>query len=51
MADALGDFSGGVLSKGAVINNLRFADDIGLLTESGEDLKDITQRLNDTCLK
>ena len=32
-----------------MVNNLRFVDDIELLTESEEELKEITQRLENVC--
>ena len=51
MQDALEDFCGGVNCGGTMINNLRFADDIDLLTESEEELKEITQRLENVCRK
>lgn len=49
MIDALEDFDGGVKCGGITINNLRFADNIDLVTEDKESPKDITERLDTAC--
>ncbi|XP_077863639.1 uncharacterized protein LOC144347877 [Saccoglossus kowalevskii] len=48
MLDALEGFHGGAKIGGLVINNLRFADDIDLITDNAKDLEDLTERLDKT---
>ena len=37
--------------KGALVNNLRFSDDIGLFTRSETELQDITTQIDETSRK
>ena len=48
MTDALESFEGSVGVGGRKFNNLRFADDIDLLAGSREELKELTERLDET---
>nr|XP_006823170.1 PREDICTED: uncharacterized protein LOC102804223 [Saccoglossus kowalevskii] len=48
MLDALEGFHGGAKNGGLVINNLRLADDIDLITDNAKDLEDLTERLDKT---
>ena len=51
MHDALENFTGGIKCAGLIINNLKFADDIDLMTNSSEELVDITRKLDETSQK
>ncbi|XP_063616061.1 uncharacterized protein LOC134789360, partial [Penaeus indicus] len=45
------DFEGGVLIHGREINNLRFADDIALITSKEQELEELTRKLDETSRK
>ena len=51
MLDTLEGFDGGIRCGGMKFSNLRFADDIDLLTEGEEELQEVTDRLNITSKK
>ena len=40
------ELTGGVCVQGLLVNNLRFADDIALITDNSNELQDLTNRLN-----
>ena len=51
MNDTLEKFDGGAKCGGRIINNLRFADDIDLITESEEKLKELTTLMDSIAKK
>ena len=44
MARALDDGNLGAIVSGSIVSNLKFADDIGLLSESADDLQTLINR-------
>ena len=40
------ELTGGVCVQGLLADNLRFADDIALITDNSNELQDLTNRLN-----
>src|SRR6218665_1015906 len=48
---SLKDTEAGIKLNGALVNNLRFADDIPLLSRSGQEHQDITTEIDETCRK
>ena len=40
------ELTGGVCVQGLLVNNLRFGDDIALITDNSNELEDLTNRLN-----
>jgi hypothetical protein len=48
MSLSLNNTEAGIKLNGGLVNNLRFADDIGLLTRSEQELQDITTKIDET---
>ena len=48
MSLSLNNTEAGTKLNGGLVNNLRFADDIGLLTRSEQELQDITTKIDET---
>ena len=51
MSDALEEHDGKVSIGGRNITNLRFADDIGVLTEKKQELEALVESLDKTCIR
>ena len=51
MCDALEEHDGKVSIGGRNSNNLRFADDIDVLAEEGQELEDKVESLDNTCTR
>src|SRR6218665_10363 len=51
MSLSLKDTEAGIKLNGALVNNLRFADNIGVLARSGPELQDITSKIDETSRK
>jgi len=51
MTEALESFDGNIKVGGRMVSNLRFADDIDLIAATEDELRDLTQRLDNTSTK